>query len=191
MIQKHKQENKSDLEPVNNRDYNFNKVSNKVNGKECNGNGKSSDDFNLNNSNQDLEANHVLNNNSKFDQGTDSKFISIIHKFGGEMNSPPGNLPYSSHNQNRFSRPGSSQSVGYSQNRYGPGSNHNHGAGGGMGGNGHGNENFLVQDTNRQILLILLRLQQDTSNVLTRLSYLESSVLSLQVSNNKKILLIN
>lgn len=39
----------------------------------------------------------------------------------------------------------------------------------------------MNQDTNRQILLILLRLQQDTNNVITRLSYLEATVLSLQV----------
>lgn len=131
----------------------------------------------LNHSNHDLE----LNGNSKVQIPIDSKFSPIIQKFGGEMNSPPGNFPYSSHNQNRFSRPGSSQSLGYGQNRFGQSSNHHHGAAGGMGGGGSGNENFLVQDTNRQILLILLRLQQDTSNVLTRLSYLESSVLSLQV----------
>jgi hypothetical protein len=60
------------------------------------------------------------------------------------------------------------------------------GLGGGAGSGGFPpNENFLsssymVQDTSRQILLILLRLQQDTNNVLTRLSYLEATVMSLQ-----------
>ena len=58
--------------------------------------------------------------------------------------------------------------------------------GGGAGGGGYPpNENYTLssinQDSNRQILLILLRLQQDTNNVITRLSYLEATVLSLQV----------
>lgn len=155
-----------------------------MNGKGFNGHEKF--DQNLSSNHTNLEVNHVMNNNSNFAFGTDSKFSPIIHKFGGEMNSPPGNLPFNSQNQSRYSRPGSSQSMGHCQNRYGQSSSHNHGAGGGMGGGGQGNENFLAQDTNRQILLILLRLQQDTSNVLTRLSYLESSVLSLQVNFTKK-----
>jgi hypothetical protein len=41
--------------------------------------------------------------------------------------------------------------------------------------------NYLSNDTNRQILLLLMRLQQDTNNVLTRLSYLEATVMSIQV----------
>ena len=45
----------------------------------------------------------------------------------------------------------------------------------------------MSQDTNRQILLILMRLQQDTSNVITRLSYLEATVLSLQVNSKFKL----
>ena len=72
---------------------------------------------------------------------------------------------------------GSSLSVNYGGSRSG---------GGGSGGGGYPpNENFTLmhQDTNRQILLILLRLQQDTNNVITRLSYLEATVLSLQVKN--------
>jgi hypothetical protein len=58
---------------------------------------------------------------------------------------------------------------------------------GGGGGNFPSNDYFLSQDTNRQILLILIRLQQDTNNVLTRLSYLESTVISLQVAFFEKI----
>ncbi|RNA10187.1 acyl- -binding domain-containing 5 isoform X4 [Brachionus plicatilis] len=189
IIQKQKNENKSDLEQINNRDYNYNKVSDKLNGKGFNGHEKF--DQNLSSNHSNLEVNHVMNNNSNFAFGTDSKFSPIIHKFGGEMNSPPGNLPFNSQNQSRYSRPGSSQSMGHGQNRYGQSSSHNHGAGGGMGGGGQGNENFLAQDTNRQILLILLRLQQDTSNVLTRLSYLESSVLSLQSNKYENGLQIN
>lgn len=78
----------------------------------------------------------------------------------------------------RQSRPGSSLNNFINSGR---------GAGGGAGGSGGGgggfynqNETFLTQDANRQILLILMRLQQDTNNVLTRLSYLESSVMTLQ-----------
>ena len=59
----------------------------------------------------------------------------------------------------------------------------------GMGGAGgfpppqpNSSDNFLVQDTNRQILLILVRLQQDTNNVLTRLSYLEASIHNIQMN---------
>ena len=58
---------------------------------------------------------------------------------------------------------------------------------GGAGGSGGGNpptsthEYLMAQETNRQILLILMRLREDTNNVLTRLSFLESSVVSLQV----------
>lgn len=58
--------------------------------------------------------------------------------------------------------------------------------GGGAGGSGGGNpttsDYLMAQETNRQILLILVRLREDTNNVLTRLSFLESSVVSLQVS---------
>lgn len=57
----------------------------------------------------------------------------------------------------------------------------------GAGGSGGGyppNESYnftMGQETNRQILSILIRIQQDTNNVITRLSYLEATVLSLQV----------
>ena len=44
------------------------------------------------------------------------------------------------------------------------------------------NNAILDADTNRQILLLLMRLQQDTNNVITRLSYLEATVMSIQVS---------
>ena len=62
------------------------------------------------------------------------------------------------------------------------------GMGGGNGGYPPPNElfsniNYLSNDTNRQILLLLMRLQQDTNNVLTRLSYLEATVMSIQVGN--------
>jgi hypothetical protein len=64
------------------------------------------------------------------------------------------------------------------------------GSGGNVGSGGGGgyppnelfsNMNYLSNDTNRQILLLLMRLQQDTNNVLTRLSYLEATVMSIQV----------
>ena len=63
----------------------------------------------------------------------------------------------------------------------------NHGMGG-SGGGGYpppqpsSSDNFLTQDTNRQILMILVRLQQDTNNVLTRLSFLESSIHNIQMN---------
>ena len=44
------------------------------------------------------------------------------------------------------------------------------------------NNAILDADKNRQILLLLMRLQQDTNNVITRLSYLEATVMSIQVS---------
>jgi hypothetical protein len=44
------------------------------------------------------------------------------------------------------------------------------------------NVNYLNTDSNRQILMLLMRLQQDTNNVLTRLSYLEATVMSIQVN---------
>jgi hypothetical protein len=61
-------------------------------------------------------------------------------------------------------------------------------SGGGTGGSLPPNENnilnlnYIQQDTSRQILLLLARLQQDTNNVLTRLSYLEATVMSIQVT---------
>lgn len=192
-IQRIKKQNQSsdDLEPYHNRDYNHNNILNKLNG-----NGYSNRaDSNFNRANQEVK--NILKNsrNPEYAGDKQNKFSPIVHKYGGELNSPPGNLPVGSHNQSRFSRPGSSQSMGYSSNRFnqGAGHGHSHGAsGGGMGGGGgSGNENFIVQDTNRQILLILLRLQQDTSNVLTRLSYLESSVLSLQSTRYENGLQIN
>lgn len=57
------------------------------------------------------------------------------------------------------------------------------GAGGSGGGNGGGHPTLDLlhhHDTNRQILLILIKLQQDTNNVLRRLSYLESTVVTIQ-----------
>ncbi len=59
----------------------------------------------------------------------------------------------------------------------------NRSGGGGGSGRYPPNEGYntnVNQDTNRQILLLLMRLQQDTNNVITRLSYLEATVLSLQ-----------
>jgi hypothetical protein len=57
------------------------------------------------------------------------------------------------------------------------------GAGGGLPPNeNYLNFNYMQQDTSRQILLLLARLQQDTNNVLTRLSYLEATVMSIQVN---------
>lgn len=110
-------------------------------------------------------------------ENNDKDFLPVINKFGGETGKNQASLnnyiipDRPGHNSSfRQSRPGSSLSTGYRS------------------GNGAGgyppNENFnlatLSQDTNRQILLILLRLQQDTNNVITRLSYLEATVLSLQ-----------
>lgn len=109
----------------------------------------------------------------------------IIDKYGGETTSSQAHSNFqnsgaagnfaSGQSQYRNSRPGSSLSF----------SNRSIGNAGGGGGGGYPpNENFqlqnLSQETNRQILLILLRLQQDTNNVITRLSYLEATVLSLQ-----------
>jgi hypothetical protein len=62
------------------------------------------------------------------------------------------------------------------------------GTNGGSGGDGGypqpPNDPYLAAnyDANRQILLLLMRLQQDTNNVLTRLSYLEATVMSIQNS---------
>ena len=67
----------------------------------------------------------------------------------------------------------------------------NVGGGGGLGGGSGGgynpppNDTYLgshygQSDANRQILMVLMRLQQDTNNVLTRLSYLEATVMSIQ-----------
>ena len=105
------------------------------------------------------------------------------------MNSPPSSSNQQSYGNNqlnqsvRQSRPGSSASFSGRQislNQSGSG------GGGGSGGGYPPNEsylnpNYIAQDTNRQILLILLRLQQDTNNVITRLSYLEATVMSLTV----------
>lgn len=103
------------------------------------------------------------------------------------MNSPPQNStasayapPIQQQSQSiRQSRPGSSQSFSYSGRQISLNQ-----TGGGSGGGYPPNENYLnsnyiAQDTNRQMLLILLRLQQDTNNVITRLSYLEANVMSL------------
>jgi hypothetical protein len=57
------------------------------------------------------------------------------------------------------------------------------GSGGGSGpggGGGGGDGGFNIGDSNKQIMLLLLRLQQDTNNVLTRLSYLETTVMAIQ-----------
>ncbi|CAF0967372.1 unnamed protein product [Brachionus calyciflorus] len=186
-LKKNHTQSSEELELLN-KDYNHNTIPNKLNGHDHPELNKNNSSFNR--TNQDLEVNNFLRNHKKYSNNEYSddqhnKFSPIVHTYGGELNSPPGNIPTSSY-QSRYSRPGSSQSMSYGQNRFNQGAGHSHnhsgGTNGGMGGggSGSGNENFLVQDTNRQILLILLRLQQDTSNVLTRLSYLESSVLSLQ-----------
>lgn len=120
----------------------------------------------------------------RLDNGFSNEVTSIIQKYGGEAahishtslhNAGASGNFSSGHNQFRNSRPGSSLSF----------SNRSVGNGGAGGGGGYPpNENFqlqnLSQETNKQILLILLRLQQDTNNVITRLSYLEATVLSLQ-----------
>lgn len=109
---------------------------------------------------------------------------SLIHQYGGESNSNQ------SQNQ-RPSRPNSTQSLprGYVISSTG-------GGGGGAGlppppapqppsqppNDPFTNLNYLQTDSNRQILMLLMRLQQDTNNVLTRLSYLEATVMSIQNS---------
>jgi acyl-CoA-binding protein len=117
----------------------------------------------------------------------------LIHKLGGENMGGGGvGIPYQQSSLIRSSRPNSSLSnTGYSKGGGGSGGGgggHNGGGGsggggsGGGGGNGNdGNNSFMSQESNRQILLLLLRLQQDTNNVLTRLSYLETTVMSIQV----------
>ena len=78
-------------------------------------------------------------------------------------------------------------------NSYGSNLNRDFNPNGSSGGNGSGgynpppndpylNAHYLQNDANRQIMIVLLRLQQDTQNVLTRLSYLENSVMSIQNS---------
>ena len=114
------------------------------------------------------------------------EFESILRRCGGEVLNPHSSIPSNTHSQSqpshnnnfqRQSRPESSLSMGYNANRSGAG-----GSGGGCPPNENYSLSSLGHDTNRQILLILLRLQQDTNNVITRLSYLEATVLSLQVS---------
>jgi hypothetical protein len=46
----------------------------------------------------------------------------------------------------------------------------------------YSNVNYFNNDSNRQILMLLMRLQQDTNNVLTRLTYLEATVMAIQVN---------
>lgn len=149
-------------------------------------------EFHQNNSfsfNNDKEIGEILYNNLDFEKPHQeiNKFSSIIHTYGGEPSSPPNNN-YQHGNQfnsqSRNSRPGSSQSINYGGPSRGFINNNSlsgfSGGGSGGGGNGQQNEILLTNDSNRQIILILLRLQQDTNNVLTRLSYLEATVLSLQ-----------
>ena len=119
----------------------------------------------------------------------DAELEAILNKLGGElMNSPPA---LSGGSMARNSRPSSTQSVVYGGRNLPSGSGFNQagsssGAGGGAGGgNGGGHPTLDLlhhHDTNRQILLILIKLQQDTNNVLRRLSYLESTVVTIQVS---------
>jgi hypothetical protein len=113
----------------------------------------------------------------------DDRFDSIINKYGGETTTHTqiGTSNFSNQQQfNRNSRPSSSQSLSFS-NR----GNMFPGSSGGSGGGQYPTNNsgpFEPQDLNRQILLLLVRLQQDTNNVMTRLSCLETTVMSLQVS---------
>jgi hypothetical protein len=121
------------------------------------------------------------------------KFKSIIDTYGGEVNNPQqmsGNFNslIQQNAQARQSRPGSSLSINYG---LGGRSSINHGMGGGGGGGGYpppsnpASDSFMMHnDTNRQILLILVRLQQDTNNVLTRLSYLEANIHNIQMNSN-------
>lgn len=163
-----------------NHDFNHNHVFSNLNGSLLN--------------NSDYEINSILVNSTIKGQNGHHKdnhtenFNSIINKCGGEVNSPQSNAAAFSSNQMgsqqqaRQSRPGSSAS-----NNYALGRNSSMSGVGGGGGFPPPNQqpvsdNFLMQDTNRQILLILVRLQQDTNNVLTRLSYLEASIHNIQMN---------
>ena len=132
---------------------------------------------------------NLMNGNS-----SSNELDILINKLGGEIIGGSGGIPYQQSSLIRSSRPSSSLSnTGFSRGIGGGGGGHNGGPGGGGsggsgggsgGGGGGGNDgnNFLMsQESNRQILLLLLRLQQDTNNVLTRLSYLETTVMSIQV----------
>lgn len=137
-------------------------------------------------------SDEIIMNDTAVDSKERQGYNILIDKYGGDSNNPHSSIPNQSsttnlqnlssnvYNRGGSSRPGSSLSLGYSQRGA---------SGGGPPGGGSGgfppNENFTLQnistnDTNRQILLILMRLQQDTNNVITRLSYLEATVLSLQ-----------
>lgn len=121
--------------------------------------------------------------------GEEHRFVSLVNKCGGETNSPSNagaSLPYPlSHNTSqqgaRQSRPGSSMSQTNAPTDRRSYSGMGGTSGGGSGGNPSTTDYLMSQETNRQILLILVRLREDTNNVLTRLSFLESSVVSLQV----------
>lgn len=129
------------------------------------------------------QSNHVSQETYGNSKSELVEFESMLHRYGGEIPNTHASVPSNSYSANqasgqpnnfRQSRPGSSLSMGYNSR-----------TGGGAGGGGYPpNENYTLssinQDSNRQILLILLRLQQDTNNVITRLSYLEATVLSLQ-----------
>lgn len=142
-----------------------------------------------NNANESENYQNGYNEIVEENRNTQNKISSLIHKYGGEMNSPPTGSSNQQTQSIRQSRPSSSQSVNYSSRQISLNQSGGSGTGGGGGGGYPPNENFLnpsyiSQDTNRQILLILLRLQQDTNNVITRLSYLEATVMSLTVSLN-------
>jgi len=133
-----------------------------------------------------------INNNYKVANGyAESHMMEndvdvLINKFGGESGS-------GQQYQTRPSRPNSTQSV-HRLNSSLSGNNTrdpNVGGGGGLGGGSGGGYNpppndpylgshYGQSDANRQILMVLMRLQQDTNNVLTRLSYLEATVMSIQ-----------
>lgn len=117
-------------------------------------------------------------------------FHPILQKLGGETpnsSSFPNNSGYQNFYQDRQqpSRPESTHSMNFGGNKGFGGNGGNgfngNGSGGNGGSGGNPGDNYM-NDSNRQILLILYRVQQDINNILTRLSYLESSVLSLQVN---------
>ena len=161
----------------NGRDFNHNNINgskSEQNGEKMNGNNSSSS-----------RSEWTRNNSDSVTRKADLELEMIIDRFGGEsMNQPSMSGHFYSGGP---IRPGSSQSQSYGYARNIPSRNNNpsgSGAGGSGGGNnpsgGDGGSSTGI-DSNRQIILILLRLQQDTNNVLNRLSYLENTVASIQV----------